>query len=212
MFPNDTQMADWLKWFVADNDYNGLDKWFILADGRRCATDMRQAVITSLPSETNQIPGEAKESIKDNIPKILSAPASIDAIFNYADLVTRIGPHKSITTVTCPNCKGKKTRPHHCYCELCEADTESCEECDETGTIDEYPADEQVLIFGTPFDLHRVSYIFAHCPAATDCRVELTQFLNNKILRIVTDHWTAILVALTLNNEEREVLPNILGV
>jgi len=212
MFPADLKVDFWLQWFVSDSDTAWNNRWHLLPDGRKFATDTKTAVATS--DETNQMPGTLDEKRKTYpalIADLLIAPAKFSVKVPHEQAVKMFGPCDHMKLTTCPRCNGKKQVPHHCGCDLCEAETEKCDFCDGTGTAEEYPEKRHVAAFDRPFDPNQIAYLIAHAPACELYTIELVQRgKDNYVLRVTTDCWQAVIAELSENALRQHECPEVI--
>lgn len=202
MFSADTQCAFWLQWFTMDSETHPANRWFLLADGRKCATNGNTAVVTR--DDTDQVPGTHEgnrlETMGAAVTKMLAAPAEKSISLPHADAVRMLGPCEHITAATCTNCKGKKTVYHICSCNLCEAETEDCDLCNGTGVMDTFPEIRYVTLWNRPFDANKIAYILDHAPETIAVDLELVKTREggsaDYVIRISTARWQAVLVQL----------------
>jgi hypothetical protein len=84
----------------------------------------------------------------------VATPGECDA----AALVDFCGPYQPPKTITCPECSGKGHKPHDCGCDLCEADEEECDTC-ENGKVTEI-SERFGIINGKMFQLNYLAKVF----------------------------------------------------
>lgn len=219
MFAADTQVAFWMQWFTMDSDTHPANRWFLLKDGRKCASNGSMAVVSS--DETDQIPGTHEgnrlTSMGDAVTKMLAAPHEKHASMPHAEAVKLFGECAYMSLTTCTRCKGKKLVPHVCGCDLCEADVEDCYLCNGDGLMEEFPEIRYVTLWSRPFDANKVAYILAHAPATIAVDMELIvkprtdQGKFEYLLRITTARWQAVLVELTPQSDRGQDSPELMG-
>ena len=204
MFSADTQCAWWLQWFTMDSDTHAANRWFLLADGRKCATNGSIAVVTK--DESDQVPGPVTEdrigmrikSMGEVVTKMLAMPAEKRISLPHADAVRMFGPCEHITTATCATCNGKKQVPHYCSCDLCDAETEDCDRCNAEGFMDTFPEIRYATLWNRAFDANKIAYILAHAPETIAVDIELVKVKDGTgadyVVRISTARWQAVLV------------------
>ena len=212
MHPKDTQFADWLSWFTADSEDSPVTGIFALPDGRRAATDGRMAVVTDEPGTVTT---PKRQSIPAALANMLKQPALHESGAITGDkLREAVGPCSHPEPTICSKCRGMKETPHYCDCELCEANTEPCELCDETGIIWEYGPDNYCTLWGTPFDRNKIAYVLEHAPQQEQYTVRLTDGLKKDpdllYLHIITPHWHAIVTSMVERVKREHVCPKLM--
>lgn len=214
MFTADMICSHWLKWFVGSDD---TPEWtrtvFRLADGSFAATDGRVAVVTAEQMPFDVPAPDAKLAARtDHVAKYLAIPAEKSITMSCETVLEMFGACKHPAIGKCNNCKGKGEVSHDCDCDLCEKDTEPCENCDGTGKAESIPDKRYVSLWNHPIDANLISYVLAHAPAAEQYALEIyPQTSDYHLLRIVTPTWTAIIVMLTASlmreHDCRELIP-----
>ncbi len=168
---------EWLDKFRADRK----DHWsnaVFRVDRHICATDTRilVAVVSDAPGFAEPIHErrDGKGTVADSVRGYLAADFSGAIEIDRSALADFAGPMFEPSTITCPECNGRKHVRHECSCRFCTELTQPCEDCNETGIVEEEPSTRNGWIGQRLFDLNLIAKLLALAPAG------VTIFIKDK--------------------------------